>query len=251
MIDLPPPLEADFVANLDASTVLHVEFQGYRDHQFLDRLFRYQLGLVLQNPGRRVITVAVWTVRPPPSQLADVIERNGVQVRVDAIILPDLPVSRLLANPETVCFAPAADLEGRDALEVCREVARTLTERKADWCELIAAAVAAAIAGRYDQMAIAMKEAEFPVMIEDLVLFGRDQGREEGREEGREQGREEGREQGALEALRAALLEIAVLRKLELTADDRARIQAETSLDRLRAWLSAAAIAERADEVFG
>jgi hypothetical protein len=54
------------------------------------------------------------------------------------------------------------------------------------------AVVAAATRGRYEDMVKAMGEHDMePVIIEDLVRFGRDEGRDEGRREGRDEGRRE------------------------------------------------------------
>jgi predicted transposase YdaD len=62
------------------------------------------------------------------------------------------------------------------------------------------AVVAAATRGRYQDMVKAMGEHDMePVIIEDLVRFGRDEGRDEGRREGREEGRREGRDEGRRE----------------------------------------------------
>jgi hypothetical protein len=82
------------------------------------------------------------------------------------------------------------------------------------------AVVAAAMHGRYKEMVKTMDQASMqPVIIEDLVKFGIDQGLEQGR----------------LQATREALLEIIEVRGLKLRPAQRRRVMAETSIARLRA----------------
>jgi predicted transposase YdaD len=99
------------------------------------------------------------------------------------------------------------------------------------------AVVAAMSRGRYKEMVRAMEEAKLePVICEDLVRYGFDQGIEEGLEKGRAEGRAEGLEKGALEMARQLVLEVLEARGLTLTEGERVRLDKETSLERLRAW---------------
>ena len=106
------------------------------------------------------------------------------------------------------------------------------------------AVVAAAMRGRYESMVTAMEQANLePVIIEDLVKFGEDRGYERGRLE----------EQRAsldrrLEEARVTLRRVLALRKLGLTADGEARIDACADLATLQRWHDQAVLAATADE---
>ncbi|MBI2894497.1 MAG: hypothetical protein HYY06_13175 [Deltaproteobacteria bacterium] len=235
-LDLPSPVEADFVARQADGGILHVEMQGYRDVRFVARLFRYHLALVLRYPDRPVRTVAIWLVKPPSSQRTDCIEMSNVTVRVTTIVVPDLPASTLLSDPVLACFAPAAEPEGRTSRELCRLVARALRANGATWALRNMAAVAAAMHGRYHEMMEAMKAEELqPIVIEDLVRFGEDRGYERGMREGVERGMRE----GAAAAIVRAIL--AVMAQRGIAVDDalRSRIEAESDEARPREWLLA------------
>ncbi|MBI2897557.1 MAG: hypothetical protein HYY06_28625 [Deltaproteobacteria bacterium] len=234
-LDLPPPIEADFVGRVADGSVLHVEMQGYRDTGFLSRLLRYHLALVAREPDRRVRSVAIWLVRPPASQRVDRIEIGDVTVRVSVMVLPDVPATRLLSDPELACLAPAADPEGRTSEELCALVAKVLRTHGATWAQRHMAAVAAALHGRYPQMVQAMKTEglEPIVIVEDLVLYGMDQGYERGIREGVERGIREGRAAMARSMIIDALAE----RGIDLDEAQRSRIDSETDPDRLREWL--------------
>ena len=136
------------------------------------------------------------------------------------------------------------------------------------WPERHMAVVAAAMRGRYESMVTAMEQANLePVIIEDLVKFGEDRGYERGRLEGKEQGRVEGEERGRLkgeergrleeqrasldrrlEEARVTLRRVLALRKLGLTADGEARIDACTDFATLQRWHDQAVLAATADE---
>lgn len=70
--------------------------------------------------------------------------------------------------------------------------------------------------------------------------------REEGREEGREQGRQEGKAQGCSKAI----LRLLERRGIEVSDEDRERIQSCTDLDILGHWFDRAITATSTDEVF-
>jgi flagellar biosynthesis/type III secretory pathway protein FliH len=109
------------------------------------------------------------------------------------------------------------------------------------------AVVLAAKAGRYHAMVAAMKRAnvEPPIIVEDLVHFGMDEGRKEGLKEGLQEGRKEGRQQ--LASMLAAIL---ATRGLVPDADHQSRIQAQASLEQLRIWCERALTAASVDDVF-
>ena len=237
-LDPPPPFEADWIARLGEIDVLHVECQGYRESDFADRLFRYHLALVLRYPRRRVHTVAIWVNRPPRSQRVHEVQREGVRVRVTAVVLADVDAERLLADPSTACFASGARLgEGGSVEDVCRRVARKLGRPGARYRERVMAVALAATAGRFDAMVDAMRQEKVePLFIEDLVRFGEDRGLEKGRA------------QGELEMARRALRVVCEARGWPLAEDEHARIDAESSIDTLLEWqrraVTAASIAD-------
>jgi len=239
-IQAPPITDADWVARVEPGELLHVECQGYRDDSFPSRLFRYHLGLVLRYPARRVRTIAVWLTSSPAEQRPDRIDIADGTVRVTSVRLARISAERLLEDPDAACFAPGADAGSLSAAELCRRVALVLAASHASYWRRHMALVAAITQRRYKEMVIAMEEAKLePVISEDLVRYGFDQGIEEGREEGLEEGRHQ--------MARQLLLEVFEARGFTLTGSERIRVDTETSLDRLRAWhrsaLSASSVA--------
>lgn len=234
-LDLPPPLEADLVARAGTSHILHVEGQGYGERAFDERVFRYHLLLVLRHPERRIETVALWLVPPSKYERLGRIAHSGVQVDVHTVVLREVPASRLLDDPDALCFAAGADAEGCSDAELCDLVARRLRDQNAGWQRLLICAAVAGAAGRYDAMISAMQRAQLePPIIEDLVQFGRERGIELGRTEG----------------IARALLELLGARGLPCNDDQRALVEKEQSSARLLGWLRRAAVAATSDEVF-
>ena len=91
-----------------------------------------------------------------------------------------------------------------------------------------------------------------PVVVEDLVRYGEHVGYERGVREGIERGVREGVERGAQQALELArrnLFELAATRNLALSEAQRARIDAELTLERLLAWLPRVATVGAADDL--
>ena len=246
-LDAPPPaLDADWVARVEPDDVLHVECQGYRDTAFPSRLFRYHLSLALRYPQRRVRTVALWLLLPPAQQRLDCIEIGDVRVRVTSIVLSEVDATLLLADPLTACFAPGADIGPMASSELCREVAEILAREGASWAKRHMAAIAAARRGRYKEMVEAMDQMGLgPVIIEDLVDFGHEQGLEKGLGKGLEKGREEG-----LRYARDTLLAVLNDRGLRLDERHQGLIEGERSLERFRRWLQRALRAGNVDDVF-
>jgi hypothetical protein len=237
-LDLPPPIEADLVARSEEA-VLHVEGQGYGDLTFEQRLFRYHLVLVLRHPTRRVRTVALWLARPPQGQRFTKIERDGITIEVETVVLGELSAAALLENPATACFAAGADAGGMADGELCRRVAEALRAQHAPWQRLLLCLALARANGRYRAMIDAMTEAQLEIpIIEDFVHMGREEGFKKGIEQGIEQG------------LRSGILELLVSRGLAPDTVQRRRVEAEHDVDRLMTWLRRAAAASRVDDLF-
>jgi hypothetical protein len=53
---IAPAREADWVARVGGAGLLHVECRGYKEGDFIDRLLRYHLSLVLRAWSREVST---------------------------------------------------------------------------------------------------------------------------------------------------------------------------------------------------
>jgi hypothetical protein len=71
-----------------------------------------------------------------------------------------------------------------------------------------------------------------------------------GREQGREQGREEGRDEGRVDALRAAVGDVLSARGIALTKAESAMLKDEADAGTLARWLTVAATATSAADVF-
>lgn len=226
----PPPLEADWIARIDPEDLVHIEFQGYRDGDFPDRLFRYHLTLVLRYPGRRVHTIAIWFIVPPERQRAEALRFGDVTVQVTSIVLPLLPAAALLQKPRVACFAVGADPGDWTTEELCARVASALFDNKAGWHEQQVALAIAKARGMEMEMVKAMNdEKERRRMVIDFVNYGEDIGREN--------------------MAREALLEVLQARGFELSPPMRERIKSERSTDLLRLWHRSAVTASSVDEV--
>jgi Domain of unknown function (DUF4351) len=178
---LAPAREADWVARVGGSEILHAECQGYREGDFTERLLRYHLSLALRAWSRRVSSVALWLKRPPAAQLARVLRHDRVRVEVEHVVVPEAPAEVLLASARTACFAPAAAPGALSVEELCLRVVERLRADGAGWFRWHMALVCAATQQRYYAMMDAMNQAGVErVIIEDLVEFGKDQGRLEG-----------------------------------------------------------------------
>ena len=246
---LPPDMDTDWLASLANDELCHVECQGYHDGGFPQRLTKYHLRHSLWYWPRRVHTFAIWLIRPPEPQRAQRLVHHGITVRVSSLIVPDVPVERLLRDPRTACFAPAADSRGATDEVICDRVARLLREGQATFLEWHMAVVAARMHSqrRYKVMLDAMeRNGQEPILIEDLIKIGRDDGFEEGLEEGLEKGLEAGRRS----TLRESIAMVLEARGIALDDAQRARIAAELDVDRLSAWMRRAALAPDARALF-
>ena len=255
----PPSLQADWAARAGDEQLLHVEGQGYRDDDFVGRLFRYHLGFVLRYPDRTVHSVALWLRRPPERQRVDRIARRGVSVRVTSLVLSELSAELLLSRPETTCFAAAADAGGWSQAELCARVVEALGQGSTER-ERVLAIVLALATERYDAMIEAMKQAEMELpIIEDLVLFGEDRGRErghaegmaKGKAEGMAKGKAEGMAKGKAEGMAAAVLSFLQARGVPVSPADEQRITECRDVAQLDEWTRRAAHVESVAELFG
>jgi hypothetical protein len=151
-----PAGACDFLARIGESEMLHVEFQGYPDTGFVDRLFRQHLTLALRYPERLVTTVAFWLVRSPRPDRVEVIRRGRVMLHLASVVLPELKAARLLAREETACFAACADAEGWSNDELCDLVVRAMGSSSSADCLRDAAIALASTCGRYQGMVRAL-----------------------------------------------------------------------------------------------
>ena len=232
---LTPVIDADWIARVGDDAVVHVECQGYRDTTFADRLLRYHLHVALRYWGLSVHTFAIWLVPPPPQQRRRALRiGTSIHVRVEHIVLAEVPASRLLSVPDAACFAAGAERGAWSDEELCSRVAGELRRTNASWVKKHMAVIAALLSGRYASMVSAMeKQGMEPIIIEDFVKFGEDRGEAKG--------------------VRDSLLDVLDVleaRGLALTDALRARVMNESATERLRAWLKRASVVANAADVF-
>jgi hypothetical protein len=151
-VAMDPAVDPDFLARVEGDELLHLEFQGYPDTGFVDRLFQQHVSLVVRYPERLVTTVAFWLVRPPHPRRVEVIRRGRVMVHVASVVLAELKASRLLAREETACFAAGADGEGWTNDELCELVVGAMGSSRSSACLREAAIALASTRGRYSAM---------------------------------------------------------------------------------------------------
>jgi hypothetical protein len=151
-----PAVGPDFLARIGADEMLHVEFQGYPDTGFVERLFRQHLTLALRHPEYLVTTVAFWLLRPPHPDRVEAIRRGRVMVHLASVVLPELKAARLLAREETASFAACADAEGWSNDELCDLVAGSLRSTPSAGCLRDAAIALASTCGRHEEMVRAL-----------------------------------------------------------------------------------------------
>jgi hypothetical protein len=235
---LAPTREADWVARVSGTGLLHAECQGYGERSFPERLLRYHLGLALRAWPHPVHTVALWLLRPPEAQRVGVLRHGHITVEVEQIVLPDVLAERLLADARTASFAPGAAAGALSVEALCLRAAQLLQAAGAGWYRWHMAVVCAATQGRYDAMLRAMSTVGVErIVIEDLVKFGEDRGLEQGLQQGLIQG--EGR----------TLLKLLALRFGPVAPEVEARVRsaAEAQLDQ---WVERVLTAASLDDVF-
>jgi hypothetical protein len=185
---------------------------------------------------------------------------SGVRFRVDAVYQRSL---RALADRGSVfwmAFAPlATDASPALMPAVVRELRARATPAQFD-----EVAVAMSVLAGADSRRRGLADTITTLLPKELVMrsniynmglaAGLEKGIERGIEKGLEKGIERGIEKGIVDGERMALRQAIELtlstRRLRLTASKRARLQAETRLDVLRAWLTRAITADRAADVF-
>ncbi|MBW2524994.1 MAG: hypothetical protein JRI23_12490 [Deltaproteobacteria bacterium] len=238
----PPALEADWVARAGEELVLHVEAQGYSDASFLERLFRYHLGIVLRYPDRRVQSVALWIRPPAGNQRVTDIEYQGVRVRVTSVVLSELSAQLLLAYPRTACLAVGADPGNWTIEELCHHVVAELAEDSSAREKALAVGLAMSM-GREDAMIQAMKDAEMELpILQEFVAYGE--------ERGDARGYERGRVEATRETLVSALLTVLRARGLTITDEVEKRIADCQDVAQLEEWLRRAGTAQSLSDVF-
>ena len=180
-------------------------------------------------------------MRPPAPQRAQRLVHHRITVQVSSLVVPEVPVERLLRDPRTACFAPAADSRGAPDEVICHRVARLLHDGQAGFLERHMAVVAARMHSqrRCKIMIDAMEwNDQEPILIEDLIKIGEDDGFEKGLE------------QGQRRTLRSALRTVLETRGIPLDEAQRARIEAEVDAARLSAWMRRAVLAKDSASVF-
>ena len=217
-------MEVDWLGHLAPDTLLQVDCQGYRDATFPDRLFRYSLGVSLRFPGKKVRSVGIWLRKPNARERLDVIQYGGITVRATMVAVPEVPAERLLGDPMTACFAPAADAGGMEDEVLIARTGEVLQKMKASPRQWAMAAAAAAVAGRSGTMlATFWKTEEDKVLLAELKqLF---------------------REQAELQGMRRALRRVLTRRALVIAPDDDLRIRYCDEPDQIERWLDAALVA--------
>lgn len=216
---------ADFVVRVGRWLVIHVEFQGYRDALFGRRLIFYNAGLLKRYPRRQVKSVALWTTRPPASDLRNEIRVHSVTLEVTGIVLPDLSAELLLREVKTACFAIGADLHGISVEFVCRRMVEVMVQEQASEAAWRVAGVVAVASGRYKELRDAMEQANVkPPLTDDLVRYGIDVGYRRGRRCGLQRG------------LQQALLATYAARFGEAPPELAAAVNATRAPETLLAW---------------
>ncbi len=221
--------EADWVALFEPAGLLHVEAQGYRDPELFDRIVDYHAALYLRFHHRVVHTVVVWFIVPPPEQRTQMIRSGNLVIHLHTVVIPEFPAERLLQDPLSACFAPAANPGDMSEAELCLRVARLLKDNHASLRQWTMALRAADMVGRYKLMADAARKVDTPpVIIEELYQLMHEKGIEEGIEKGIEK--------GELRAARAALRRVLIRRKLPFGPSELARIETCEHLPTLERW---------------
>src|SRR5262249_40440784 len=125
----------------------------------------------------RAEAIAACRPKAEPRAHSIVVDIGDVSVRVTSVVLAAVSAPGLLDSGAAACFAPGACAGTWSSLELCRRAARILAERGATYRQRHMAVVAAMSLGRYKEMIAAMEEQKMePVIIEDFVRFGYDEG---------------------------------------------------------------------------
>ncbi|MFO0604330.1 MAG: hypothetical protein U0324_14200 [Polyangiales bacterium] len=238
---LAPPKDADWIARVGETQLVHLECQGYQEAAFLLRLFRYHLTLALLHPERTVTTVALWLIAPSRAQRRKRFTHRKITVELEHLVLGEVDARVLLANPMTACFAAGARAVEMSDEALCARVAAALVENNASWYQRHMAVITAATQRRLQALTEAMARADAPpVIIEDTFFLAMDEGEKIGIEKGKQIGIETGEKIGATKAAAEALLRVLTARGLAVTEAERARVLACADLATLEGWITRA-----------
>lgn len=222
---LAPPKDADWIARVGETQLVHLECQGYQEAAFLLRLFRYHLTLALLHTERTVTTVALWLIAPSRAQRRKRFTHRKITVELEHLVLGEVDARVLLANPMTACFAAGARAVEMSDEALCARVAAALVENNASWYQRHMAVITAATQRRLQALTEAMARADAPpVIIEDTFFLAM----------------EEGEKIGATKAAAEALLRVLTARGLAVTEAERARVLACADLATLEGWITRA-----------
>lgn len=203
---LPGPTReriGDFLARIGQKHVIRIEYQCYHDNLFGQRVFEGHLACVIRYPGRTVVSIALWIIRPWHGEKGNEIRVGNVTVKVEVVVLPDVPAESLLDHPGLACFAIGAARGEMSVQELCQRVVEAM---RRDGSSPLAWRVAAAIAvarRRYKAWEEAMKEEDvrsqlFPEEREMYQAYFYEEGQRSGRRKGLAAGRAAGMHESLL-----------------------------------------------------
>lgn len=216
----------DFLARFGQKHVIRIEYQCYHDNLFGQRVFEGHIACVIRYPGRTVVSIALWIIRPWHCEKGNEIRVGNVTVEVEVVVLPDVPAESLLDHPGLACFAIGAARGEMSVQDLCRRVVEAM---RRDASSPLAWRVAAAIAvarRRYKAWEEAMKQTDvesqlFPEEREMYQAYFYEEGRRSGRRSGRRLGRTEGLHEALLATYRARfdVIPAAIRRAVESSQD--------------------------------
>ena len=186
-LDPPTPrLDVDWVGRLVDGQVLHLEWQGYPDSAFRDRLLRYHLLLAVKYAPSPVRTIVLWSRAPSRGERSPLTTGQLVG-HVDHVILAEQDADIFLADPATACFAMACASD--DPVKLALRVVAAL--EGAPPRAAVVAALAAAALGSYVYGAFQQeweRRGMEPIIIEELARMLEDRGEARGEARGRLEG---------------------------------------------------------------
>ncbi len=172
-------------------------------------------------------------------------------VRVD---LTRVPKRKLLdaRRPHLGLLAVVAHRKGPAALAVAEKALDIAARQPGPWSAWIADAILQVVDAKVREAieASMLKHGYRTPILRDAYNEGEAKGEAKGIAKGIAKGEARGEARGKTEQARAALLQVLRRRGLELTADQRQRIAAETDLGRLERWLDSAVTAATLAEIF-
>ena len=169
---------------------------------------------------------------------------SGLRVRVEAFYQRTVAELEARDAPLWMVFAPLAVDATPDAMTRVLDALRDRTEPR----QFEEFAVAMTVLADADVRGRGLRAVITSHLPEEIVM--QSWVYKQGVEKGRQEGIEKGIEKGSQETLRQSIALILSARGLRLTATRRARLDAETRIEVLNAWLTRAATAARAADVF-